>query len=519
MTIPDVIPFSSVLVLDRERSELYEIESLADSIADDGLIQPIILTPQRDPSGADFFVLIAGGRRHAALELLISQGRLEPFLYHAETSSVGRPGFLLRGETSALRAKILELKENLDRHDLDWRDELRTLVKAYRLAQAEARERGQEITPENPHGLDPMILEGFNRDYGAMLSVGYQGIDVALKIFAALEREPKTFASCTSTSDAYTVFLKEDSKYIARLFASRGLGKVTELRANNAPLPQLPASVPPGTSGATLTPSSPTLVVLDGEPQPLQIDVPLSSSFFLTNGLDFMESQPPGFTHHVICDPDYAIDVAVLDSHPNNRDGIMNAGVAQRSVEASFRDLYRLFPLAYRALPDSGGYFIFWYALDHHEKLQLACREAGFVVQPHPLIWNKIDFTGRSNTAPNHQWPKSVEYAMVCRKGDARLTRVQTSNVYNQDAKSVTKLLNHAFAKPFEVWRWIYRAIAIKNQRVFDPFVGSGSSVISAILEGLAPIGCEIQPDVFNTLNLNLRSFYRKHLGEHVNFT
>lgn len=535
MTIPDVISFSSVIVPFRERSELNGIASLADSIADDGLIQPLVITNTNtyivnneviEPEGGyQQFMLIAGGRRHVALSLLIEDGRLEPFLFHAETSSPGRPGFILRGETSPLRSKILELKENLDRLDLDWRDEVRALVKAYRLGVEEGKALGIEETLDNPHALPPELLEVLNRDFGAMLRVGYQDIDAALKVYKFLETSPKVFAQCSTLKDAYTVFLKEDSKYIARLFAARGMGKLNELKgklgAGHAALPQLPPRVAP----AQLAPTPENgvgIVLLDENhtpSQPLAVEIPLSSSFFLTNGLDFMEQQPPGFCHHIVCDPDYAIGVDVLNSHPNNRIGIMADGVAQQTVEASLLDMRRFITLAFRALPEAGGYCIFWYALDHHEKMQTWCREAGFNVQPHPLIWNKIDYTGRSNTAPEHQWPKSVEFAMVCRKPGCRLTKVQTSNVYSQDAKSVTKALNHAFAKPFEVWRWIYRAIAIKGQRVFDPFVGSGSSAISAILEGLAPIGCEIQEDNFNTLTLNLRAFYRKHMGEHVTFT
>lgn len=515
MQIPDTLPFSSVLVSDRVRAGLSGIEGLADSIFDEGLIQPLILSPT--------LTLLAGGRRYAALSLLISEGRLEPILYHASTSVVDRPGFLLRSEPSLIQSRSIELKENLDRQNLDWRDELRAVVQLYKLTLAEAEEQGVLVEGSLPEFLS----ERLNRDYGSMLQVRYQKTETALSLYTALEQNPKPYASCTSLRDAYTVHLKETSRYVAKLFASRGLTKLNELKGGRKPnLPQLPAPVaapkiPQRTESAeTISPSSPLIVLLDETPPPaVAIEIPLSSSFYLTNGLDFMEAQNPGFTNHIVCDPDYAISVDILNSHPNNRDGIMADGVAQHSVTKSLADLYRLFPLAYRALPDSGGYFIFWYALDHHEKLQAACREAGFVVQPHPLTWNKIDYTGRSNTAPNHQWPKSTEYAMVCRKGDARLTKVQTSSVYSQDAKSVTKALNHAFAKPFEVWRWIYRAIAIKGQRVFDPFVGSGSSSISAVMEGLSPIGCEIQEDNYASLMLNMRAFYRKHFGEHVTFT
>ena len=124
-----------------------------------------------------------------------------------------------------------------------------------------------------------------------------------------------------------------------------------------------------------------------------------------------------------------------------------------------------------------------------------------------------------SNASPQHNFTKNVEYAMVCRKPKATLVSTQTSCVFECGSANTVKTLGHPFAKPLDLWRWIYNAITIEGQIVCDPFVGCGSSAIAAVRQGLRPIGCEINEDWYNLLLLNLQSEYTKLVGGRVNFT
>lgn len=99
------VNISDIVVSDRVRADLGDIDRLCNSIKEFGIIEPVVLSVE-----ADFkrVLLVAGRRRLAALERL---GRTE--LRHGVE-------FIWRGEESPLRRKAVELEENLRRKDLTW---------------------------------------------------------------------------------------------------------------------------------------------------------------------------------------------------------------------------------------------------------------------------------------------------------------------------------------------------------------------------------------------------------------
>lgn len=514
MTIPTSIPFSSIDLGFRARTEHLEIEPLAESIEDDGLIHAIVLGLKHPDFVKEYeeeighelnpdqpYILVAGGRRATALALLETQE-----LFYGTAGIPGKPGFvLLEDPISLLKILTLETKENLDRNDMDWRDELRAIVKTWRIAKKKAAMDNQRL---------------LMRDFGAMLGCGYSRLEIADKIYDHFIINPELYKDADSFNGALSVLLKATSNEVARVAVAKSMstGPMLSAAPQKTPITQALDAV-----RASLQPEPKSHILLPGE-SPIVAEVlqdhviPLTQSFLNCDGLKFMDEQPGGFCDHIICDPDYAIDIGVLDSNPNNRAGIMTEGVNQKDPLASLRELFRLMPLAYKAIREH-GFFVFWYALDHHEKLQTAARAAGFAVQGWPIIWNKMDFRGRSNAAPNHNFPKSFECAMVCRKPGTVLRKVQTSCVYTTTGHGITKELNHPFAKPYDIWKFIYSAVANPGQIVFDPFCGSGSSAIAAITYGLRPIGTEINEDIYNNSLINLQNHYRKLLGPHVQFT
>lgn len=55
----------------------------------------------------------------------------------------------------------------------------------------------------------------------------------------------------------------------------------------------------------------------------------------------------------------------------------------------------------------------------------------------------------------------------------------------------------HPTQKPIDLYRWIYGLFTEPGQKVFDPFLGSGSSRIAAYEAGLNFVGTEIDPVYF----------------------
>lgn len=479
MIPPETIPFESVDLGERGRSVYQRIEELAQSIHDNGLIQPIVLVPlpfEEAPTIDNIqmkFGLDAGGRRYQALKQLGTKK-----LYHATTSDPSRPGYVLKGEDQGtpLRRLFTEIAENLDRDNLDWRDEMRLLTRAYRLAETEANAEGKHI---------------LMRDFGAMLSVGYADLQAAVVIHDDVIKHPERYKDCNGIRAAYSVLLKQNAQELTKLTALKSMQttplKVSQIMVSNEPI-----------------------VSAQNEPKP-EITIPLSSSFYNHNALDFMYDLPHSQFDHIITDPDYGISVELLESNM----GDAAAGIEQDSVEESIADMIKFVHLAWKVIKPQ-GFLVFFYDLDHHEKFQALATSVGFAVQRWPLIWHKLDY--RSNAAPAHNFCKNIEYVMVCRKPSSVLARAQLSSVYTCATGTVTRDFGHPFAKPLELWQWIYSAICIKGQVVYDPFVGRGTSAVAAIKWGLRPIGSETNPDHYHGLLHNLQNFYRKELGPNVQF-
>lgn len=109
----ETVNIDEVLIENRLRKDLGDIEQLAKSISDNGLIQPIILTwfPEND---LKIIKLVAGHRRYTALKKL---GILE--LQHGVH-------FLWREDLAddEYRRTAVELEENLRRKQMTWSEEV-----------------------------------------------------------------------------------------------------------------------------------------------------------------------------------------------------------------------------------------------------------------------------------------------------------------------------------------------------------------------------------------------------------
>lgn len=481
------IPLSSIDLGFRERTVYYGIEDLAESLEHNGLIQPVVLAPKGygmpsdagDIDGIEMkFSLIAGGRRlHALRHLGVTE------LHHGVTSTPGTYGFLLKGEPGTELTNLLtEIAENLDRENLDWRDECRALVRAARLVRQDAHAKGHMI-----------VL----RDLGAVLGCGYHNLKTAEAIHDDLVANPQDYATVTGLRAAMSVLLKKNTVFLQAELAKRliqtGVKKLDE--GQLGPNPQ------EGKMSATEAKA-----VFEAT------TIPLTSRFHLTNGLAWMMTHPAS-VDHIICDPDFAVDKDRLAAGATQS----ATGVAQNSVSQSLAELEQFLHLAYETLRDR-GFLVFFYDLDHHEKCQSWATAAGFSVQRWPLVWHKIGHRGNAN--PQSNFTKNIEYAMVCRKGGAVLAiSPQESSIFAHAADGATREYGHPFAKPHGLWTDIYKAVAIQGQTVLDPFVGSGSSVIPALDFGLSPIGCEVQEQHYNSLLLNLQSYYQKKVGPTVLFS
>ena len=58
----------------------------------------------------------------------------------------------------------------------------------------------------------------------------------------------------------------------------------------------------------------------------------------------------------------------------------------------------------------------------------------------------------------------------------------------------------HPTVKPVSLMRYLVRLITPPDGIVLDPFLGSGTTAVGAILEGHKWVGCEITPDYWGII-------------------
>ena len=109
----DTVNVNEVLIENRMRKELGDVEQLSKSISDVGLIQPIVLTSFQE-NDLTIVKLVAGHRRFEALKKLGVQ-ELEygvHFLWRADLA------------TDEYRRNAVELEENIRRKQMTWSEEV-----------------------------------------------------------------------------------------------------------------------------------------------------------------------------------------------------------------------------------------------------------------------------------------------------------------------------------------------------------------------------------------------------------
>lgn len=78
----------------------------------------------------------------------------------------------------------------------------------------------------------------------------------------------------------------------------------------------------------------------------------------------------------------------------------------------------------------------------------------------------------------------------------------------NEDERTCGGLVenDHSTVKPVSLFRWLVRLLTADGQRVLDPFVGSGTTLVASELEGRQAVGIDIDPDSVRTARERVRA-------------
>ncbi len=180
-----ILPLSAIIIRDRKRKDLGDIQALADSIAEVGLLHPIIIDRNRQ--------LIAGHRRWAAYALLGHEHIAATVAWDLD---------------DALAKMHAERDENVCRKDYLISEAVAT-AEALRPIEEEAAARRKAATQAKPGEqiggakLAPPTQDvGKSRDKVAkVVGLGRTTLDKATQVIKAAERDPETFQPLVELMD------------------------------------------------------------------------------------------------------------------------------------------------------------------------------------------------------------------------------------------------------------------------------------------------------------------------------
>lgn len=174
-----------------------------------------------------------------------------------------------------------------------------------------------------------------------------------------------------------------------------------------------------------------------------------------------------------------------LKKHGDNIPSAVRKGKMFEHNDISFREWL---PEVFRVLkPDSHCYIMI--NSRNLKELQIEAEKVGFKFL-NLLAWKK------NNLTPNKYYMQQMEFILLLRKGAARnINNMGTSNCLEIPNIIGSKL--HPTQKPVELIKIFIENSSKEGDVVLDPFLGSGSTAVAAVLNNRHYIGYEVDKAYF----------------------
>ena len=190
----------------------------------------------------------------------------------------------------------------------------------------------------------------------------------------------------------------------------------------------------------------------------------------------------------VVTDPPYKI-ISGGDrdgKHSKRPAGILKGN--RKLFEHSYVPFERWLPEVFRVLKDGSHCYIFVNMMNLRELMNESVK-VGFKIQ-NLLVWEK-----NTNT-PSQYYMKNCEYVLMLRKGRAKwinnIGGSKTVHKYN-----IVRNRTHSTEKPVDLLKFYIENSSNAGDFVLDPFMGTGSTGMSAIESGRNFVGIEIDENYY----------------------
>ena len=190
----------------------------------------------------------------------------------------------------------------------------------------------------------------------------------------------------------------------------------------------------------------------------------------------------------MVTDPPYGVNYDPAKRAKGLNDGADRAlGQVMNDDRADWREAWALFP---------GDMVYVWHAYKTASLVEESLRASGFEMRAQ-IIWRKP----RATLSPGNINPKTMGYnsqheaAWYCvRKGSRASWRGDRSQSTVWDIGNVKNETGHGTQKPLECMKRPIENNSSAGQAVYDPFAGSGTTIIAAEVTGRIAFAVELDP-------------------------
>lgn len=428
-----MVPISSITVEDRQRKDVGNISSLADSILRHGLIHPVVITR--------FGKLVAGERRLRAIQSLGSTFPQFPNI----------PVHFFE-ELDEFELKAIELEENLRREDLTWQDECDAYLSYHETRCSQDSEWTIDITAD-------------------ALGVSSRTISRNISIAKELRAGNPLILKCETASAAANILDRKRQRAVDSELAdmARVGGGITLLKTDIS------------------SPSDEDVSKVEPEVQPSSFLRPAEEDIKVANFIEWAATYRDAPFNLIHCDFPYGINYDQSDQARSSH----KPDEMYSDTESTYFTLIDAFLTHQDRFASPSCHVLFWFSMKYYSQTKTAFEESGWTVNPMPLIWYRSDMSG---ILPDpRRGPRQVyETCFLMNRGDRKITSA-VANVAAVPAKR--NLARHPSEKPIPVLTQFFSMLVDSSTRFLDPTCGSGTSLYAASYHGASSVfGMDLNP-------------------------
>ena len=209
----------------------------------------------------------------------------------------------------------------------------------------------------------------------------------------------------------------------------------------------------------------------------------------------------------LLTDPPYGIEIdKIATSIGNSTGGFSTSGYKFDDSTRNALVQYEILAGESYGFTTSAAHAYIFVAPEFFQFVREAMIEAGWDAYIKPIIWIKRE-SGQCNMP--ERWPSSCyEMILYCRKAASKLITQGMPDWIQEDPVLESKRI-HPTEKPVPLLRNLLNRVSLPGQRLYDPFMGSGSSLEAGLAQKLIVRGCDNDVNAYNAANKRISEYLK----------